>query len=338
MKLLKSRTFACVVMIMVILVTSFFGLKNKPVEVPEGGVKLDESLSTAYYEEFIVDEAGVLSKKTEKQLSIYNANWDQLAGRILAVVTVKQCDDVGYAAEDWAYELGLGENDAILLMEEKNGEYSFLCSGTFYDDIPNGLADEVLYEWIRKGNFDNAVLDLFAQVHLLHREYTSSVSFVGVRVGAIIAVVLLVILIIWICTLIDSVRYSRWNARYGSMPTPTVVYRPVLWWHRPGSVWYRRRRNPPPPPPRRPSGGGYRPPVNRPPMGGSRPPMGGGYRPSDPHRPSRPSSGGFSGGVRGGSSRGGGFSGGSRGGSRGGGFSGGSRGGGSRGGFSGGRR
>lgn len=346
MKLLKSRKFACVVMLVAILAMSFYGLKNRPVEVP-GGVKLNENLSTAYYEQFIVDEANALSKKTEKQLAIYNANWDQMAGRILSVVTVKQCDDAAYAAEDWAYELGLGENDAILLLDEKNREYSFLCSGTFYDDVPNGLADGAMYEWVVKGDFDTAALNLFAEVHLLHEPYQSSGG--GVRIGAMILVVLMIVLLIWVCTLIDSTRYSRWNARYGSMPAPTVVYRPVLWWHRPGSVWYRRRRNPVPPPPVRPVGGGHRPPVNRPSV--NRPPMGGGHRPpapprppvnrpSAPNRPSRPSSGSFGGGGRGGSSRGGGFSGGSRGGaSRGGGFSGGSRGGGGRsGGFGGGRR
>lgn len=341
MKLLKSRKFACVVMILTILVTSFFGLKNKPVEVPASGVKLDESLPTGYYEQFLVDDANVLSQKTEKQIAIYNANWDQLAGRIMAVVTVKQCDNAEDAAWDWAYELGLGENDAILLLEEKNGAYSFLCSGSFYDDVPSGLADTALYEGIRKGDYDTAVLSLCAEVHQLHEPYQSE----GSGVGAVILIVLMILLVVWICTLIDSKRYSRWNARYGSMPTPTVVYQPVLWWHRPGSVWYRQRRTPVPPPHRYPSGGGYRPQVNRPPVGGGRPYVGGGPRPSGPSRPaghSRPGSfgGGFSGGSRGGSSRGGGFNGGIRGGgSRGGGFSGGSRGGGSRGGgFSGGRR
>lgn len=347
MKILKSRTLAILVMIISIVLASFYGIKNKPVDLPDSGtVKLDESLSTAYYESYIVDEAKVLSSKTEKTLSIYNANWDKALGRIMAVVTVEKSNNAEDDAWEWAQALELGENDAILLIHEKGAECIVVASGTFYDDFaaqPVSFVDNLTYEAAKDGDFDTAALNLFAEVHLFRGGYSHSVS---VNLTAIVVLILLVIFIIVICGMIDNLRYSRWNARYGSMPMPPVVYRPVLWWHRPGSVWYRRRRNPPPPP---------RPPVGgpRPPMGGSRPggrpPVSGGSRPVS--RPSRPSSGSFGGGSRGGSfgsgrsgsfgggSRGGSFGGGSRGGgSRGGSFGGGSRGGGSRGGGFGGRR
>lgn len=343
MKLLKSRKFACIVMIVTILLTSFFGLKNKPVEVPEGGVKLDESLSTAYYESFIADEAKVLSSKTEKQIALYNANWDQWAGRLIGVVTVKNAGNIEDAAWDWAYELGLGDNDAILLIDVSAEDYVVVASpgGTFYDDFSAqspGFVDQAMYAGVDKGDYDHAVLTLFGQVHIFHEDY---VSGGGIRIGAIILVVLVILLIIWICTLVDSSRYSRWNARYGAMPTPTVVYRPVLWWHRPGSSWYRHRRNPSPPPPR--PTGGPRPPMGggpRPPMGSSpRPPVSGGSRPTRPSAPNRPSSGSFGGGRGnfGGSSHSGGSFGGGRGSFGGGSRSGGSFGG-SRGNFGGGSR
>ena len=368
MKILKSKPFAIMVMILSIVVATFHGLNSKPIEVPEGGVELDESLATAYYENYIVDEAKVLSAKEEKTLSVYNANWDQLAGRIIAVVTVERTDNVEDAAWDWAEALELGEDDAILLFDQKNRECIVVASGTFYDDFaarPVSFVDSITYEYVKNGDFGNAALALFAEVHLFHEDYVYSGGSGGGRVIAIIALILFVIFIIAICTMVDSTRYSRWNARYGTMPTPPVVYRPVLWWHRPGSSWYRRRRTPPPPPrppysggPRPPMGGAPRPPMNggsrprppRPPLsGGTRPPMGGSSRPGNSSRPSRPSSGSFGGGSRGGnfgSSRGGSFGGGSRPGSFGGGRSGGSFGGGSRGGgggsrgggFGGGRR
>lgn len=353
MKILKSKPFAIMVMILAIVLASFYGLKSKPaVETPEGGVELNENLPTAYYEEYIVDEANILSSKTEKSLSIYNANWDKLAGRIMAVVTVKKTDNAEDTAWDWAEELQLGENDAIVLFHEKGRECFVVASGTFYDDfasLPISFVDSLTYPELQEENFDEAALNLFAQVHLFHREYSHSVDLGGVRATAIVVLILFVIFLIAVCSLIDSTRYSRWNARYGTMPTPPVVYRPILWWHRPGSSWYRRRRNPPPPP-RPPHHGGPRPPMGggpRPPMGGSRPggrpPVSGSSRPVS--RPSRPSSGSFGGGSRGGSfgsGRSGSFGGGSRGGSFGGGRSGGSfggsRGGGSRGGGFGGRR
>lgn len=345
MKLLKSRPFAMMVMILAIVLASFYGLKTRPSAiVPEGGVELNENLSTAYYEEYIVDEANVLSSKTEKMLSVYNANWDEMAGRIIAVVTVEKSDNVEDDAWEWAEALELGENDAIFLIHKKGRECIVVASGTFYDDFAAqsvSFVDNLTYEAAQNGDFDEAALNLFAGAHLFHENYSHSVNLGSLQATAIVALILFVIFLIAVCSMIDSLRYSRWNARYGSMPAPPVVYRPVLWWHRPGSSWYRRRRNPPPPP-RPPMGG------PRPPMGGSRPPMGGSSRPVS--RPSRPSSGSFGGGSRGGSfgsSRSGSFGGGSRGGSfggsrssggsRGGSF-GGSRGGGSRGGGFGGRR
>ena len=357
MKLFKSRPFAIFVMVAAIFIACVHGFNTRPVvEVQEGGVALDEKLSTAYFEEFILDEAKILSSKTEKTLSIYNANWDQLAGRIIAVVTTKNAGNVEDAAWDWAYELGLGENDAILLIDAASGEYTVVASGTFYDDFSTqsgSFVDKAMYEGVSKSDYDAAVLNLFAQVHLFHREY----SYTSTNIGPILLIILLIIVLIFIFSMVDSARYSRWNARYGTMVTPPVVYRPVLWWHRPGSVWYRRRRRPVPPVPPVPPVGGPRPPVStpRPP----RPPMSGGSRPTGSYRPpvnhsrppmggsSRPNSGSFGGGRGGsfgGSSHSGSFGGGSRGGnfggsSRGGSFGGGSRGGGSsRGGSFGGRR
>ena len=375
MKLFKSRPFAIFVMIAAILIACVHGFNTRPVvEVQEGGVALDENISTEYFEQYILDEAKILSSKTEKTLSIYNANWDQLAGRIMAVVTTKNVGNVEDAAWDWAYELGLGENDAILLIDAASGEHIVVPSGTFRKDFSTqsgGFVDKVMYEGASKGDYDTAVLNLFAQVHLFHREY----SYTSDNAAAILLIILLIIVLIFIFRMVDSARYSRWNARYGTMVTPPVVYRPVLWWHRPGSSWYRRRRNPLPPPV--PPMGGPRPPVStprppRPPMSGGsrptpppRPPMSGGSRGAGSYRPpvnhsrppmsgsSRPNSGSFGGGRGGnfgggsrpgsgsfgGSSRGGSFGGGSRGGSFGGGSRGGSFGGGSRGGsFSGGSR
>lgn len=320
MKLFKSRPFAIFVMIAAIFVACVHGFSTREVvEVPNGTVPLDESLSTAYYGEYLIDEANILSSKTEQAILLYNANWDQLAGRIIAVVTTKNVGSIEDAAWDWAYDLELGEDDAILLIDASSGEYTVVASGTFYDDFAaqsGSFVDNAMYEGVRKGDYDTAVLELFGQVHLFYREY--SYSYSSVNAGGLLLLIAVIILVIFIFSMVDSARYSRWNARYGTMAVPPVVYRPVLWWHRPGSVWYRRRRNPipAPPPPRAPHSGGRRPPMG----GGSRPT--GSYRPPmNNHRPpssgSRPNSGSFGGGRGGsfgGSSRSGSFGGGSRGG------------------------
>ena len=367
MKLLKNRAFAALVLIVAITLSSLYGLSKKPsVEVLEGGAPLNEDLSTVGFEWLIVDEAGVLSGRTEKNLSLYNANWDKAAGSVMAVVAVADASPYGSDIEDaawnWAGELELGENDAILLVDAGRTDAYLVSSGRFADRF-NGAEGQYVRSCLSgpaaSGKWDEGVLALFAETHLLFD--TRSQSGGGSLLVSLLPAIILLIVLLVVFSWIDSLRYSSWYGRYGTMSVPTVVYRPIFWWHRPGSRWYRRRQMPPPPPPPRgPRGPGPRPPMGggpRPPMGGGpRPPVSGGPRPPRP-TPPRTGGGGFNrgGGFGGGSIGGGGFSrgggfgggrsgGGSFGGSRGGGFGGGSRGGGgfgggSRGGgFGGGRR
>lgn len=352
MKLLKNKAFAALVLIAAIALSSLYGLSKRPqVEVPEGGAALDDSLSTAYLSAYLVDEAGVLSAGTEKSVLLYNANWDKNSRGILAVVTTRGTASLGgieEAAWTWAEDLLLGENDAILLIDAGAEDYRLVASGTFYDLLAAQSAsfvDACMAGYVQQKDYNGGVLNLMGQLHLLQGSgaHSSGGGAFGI-IAALIPIFVLLIFLIVVFTMLDSLRYSGWYGRYGGMPVPPVVYRPILWWHRPGSSWYRRRCAPPPPHhrgpgPRPPMGGG--PGGPRPPMGGGprppRPPMGGGFTP--------PRSGSFGGGSRGGGfggPRSGSFGGGSRGGGFGGGFGGGSRGGsfggGGRGGGFGGRR
>lgn len=348
MKLLKNKAFAALVLIAAIALSSLYGLSKRPqVEVPEGGAALDDSLSTAYLSAYLVDEAGVLSAGTEKSVLLYNANWDKLSRGILAVVTTRGTASLGgieEAAWTWAEDLLLGENDAILLIDAGAEDYRLVASGTFYDLLAAQSAsfvDACMAGYVQQRDYNGGVLNLMGQLHLLQGSgaHSSGGGAFGI-IAALIPIFVLLIFLIVVFTMLDSLRYSGWYGRYGGMPVPPVVYRPILWWHRPGSRWYRRRCAPPPPHhrgpgPRPPMGGG--PGGPRPPMGGGprppRPPMGGGFTP--------PRSGSFGGGSRGGGfggPRSGSFGGGSRGGGFGGGSRGGSFGGGGRGGGFGGRR
>ena len=348
MKLLKNKAFAALVLIAAIALSSLYGLSKRPqVEVPEGGAALDDSLSTAYLSAYLVDEAGVLSAGTEKSVLLYNANWDKLSRGILAVVTTRGTASLGgieEAAWTWAEDLLLGENDAILLIDAGAEDYRLVASGTFYDLLAAQSAsfvDACMAGYVQQRDYNGGVLNLMGQLHLLQGSgaHSSGGGAFGI-IAALIPIFVLLIFLIVVFTMLDSLRYSGWYGRYGVMPVPPVVYRPILWWHRPGSSWYRRRCAPPPPHhrgpgPRPPMGGG--PGGPRPPMGGGprppRPPMGGGFTP--------PRSGSFGGGSRGGGfggPRSGSFGGGSRGGGFGGGSRGGSFGGGGRGGGFGGRR
>ena len=345
MKFFQKRSVAIAVLILAILASGAWGLHKAPaVDLSTDGAKLDASLSTTAFEQYVRDDAGLLSSKTEETASLYNANWDQMFGSIMAVVTADSVSNMEDATYDYAISMELGTNDAILLIAKQQQDYYLLASGNFYDlldSLPQSFVAVCMADDVAKKDYDGAVQALFAQLHVeMSRQNAEDEEIGGSMLG--IVLVLIAVFIVWI--ILDRMRYNRYRRRYMApgMGAPTVVYRPIF--------WGRPRRPRPPRPPRGPGGpggpGGPRPPRS----GGPRPPYSGGSRPSvgaRPSQPRRPSGSGSSFGGFGSSGRGGGFGGGGSfggfgGGSRGGGFGGGGRsggfGGGGRGGGFGGRR
>ena len=330
MKFFQKRGVAIAVLILAILASGAWGLHKAPVvSTPEGGEKLDSSLSTAAFTQYVRDDAGVLSDKTEEAIGLYNANWDKMFGSIMAVVTVQSSDDLENTAYDYAEAMQLGTNDAILLIAKQQQDYYLVASGDFYDllsSLSQSFVASCMEDGVQKGDYDAAVRSLCAALHVeLSQQYQQSEAALDEAASRVMFIMILIIFfILWIA--LDGMRYRRYRRRYmmPGMGIPTVVYRPIFWGRRP------------PRSPRPPRSGGPRPPYGGGSSGGNRRP------PQPPRRPSRSggSFGGFgstgrgggfgSGGSFGGfgSSRGGGFGGGSFGGSRGGGFGGGGRGGG----------
>ena len=131
MKFFQKRGVAIVVLILAIVASSAWGLHKTPaVSTPEGGEKLDPSLSTAAFEQYVRDEANVLSDKAEKAVSLYNANWDKMFGSIMAVVTVQSSDNLENTAYDYADTMQLGSNDAILVIaKQQHPSHRRRCPG-----------------------------------------------------------------------------------------------------------------------------------------------------------------------------------------------------------------
>ncbi len=325
MKFFQKRGVAVTVLVLTIIASCAWGLHKAPAsDLPTddsdstGVGTLDTTLSTAAFEPYVQDEAGLLPENTEEEVCLYNANWDKLFGGIMAVVTVQSSDDLENTAYDYADTMQLGENDAILVIAEQQQDYYVIASGSFYDlldGLSDSFVDSCMADGVQSGDYDAAVQELFSQLHTeLSWQYqpedqTAQDDDTGT--AAMFLMLLLAILVLWV--VLDRVRYDRYRRRYlmPGMGVPPVAYYPIFW-GRP-----RPPRAPRPPRPPRPprSGGGP-----RPPQGGPRPPRGGfgGGR-----------SGGFGGGRSGGfgGGRSGGFGGG-----RSGGF-----GGGRSGGFGGGR-
>ncbi|MCI9159364.1 MAG: TPM domain-containing protein [Lawsonibacter sp.] len=345
-KPLSAWILTAVMIITAIWIGQTRGAQHEPAPLPSGSAALDEALSTKQFAGYIWDEAGVLSSKEEEQICLYNANWAQRYDSIIAVAAVVSVDG---DLKDYAYDLGdeieLGGADAVLAIDTEARD-AYLLVGQDYlltDHQVTDYMDNVLYVPISHGQYGEGVLSLFRALNDCYVDdyglgYLDPGGGSSVQTGipgggwssGIVLMIFLLIALLLLASAIDQSRYTVYRRRYFGVASPPVVFRPILFWHGPGTSWYRRhwRQPPPPPPPRPPKspGGGH-------PFGGSR---GGGFSQGGGVR-----GGGFSGGSRGGGFsrgggvRGGGFSGGSRGGGfsrgggvRGGGFSGGSRGGG----------
>lgn len=348
MKFFQKRGVAIVVLILAIIASGAWGLHKAPaVSTPEGGEKLDPSLSTAAFTQYVRDDADILSDKTEKAVSLYNANWDKMFGSIMAVVTVQSSDNLENTAYDYADTMQLGSNDAILVIAKQQQDYYLVASGDFYD-LLSGLSQSFvascMESGVQKSDYDAAVQELCSQLHVeLSQQYQQSEAALDEAANGVMFIMILIIFfVLWI--MLDGMRYRRYRRRYmmPGMGVPTVMYHPIFWGRRP------------PRGPRPPCSGGP-----RPPQGGRGSSSGNRRPPQQPRRPSGGSGNSFGGfgssgrgggfgsgnfGGFGGSSRGGGFGGGGSfggfGGSRGGGFGGGRSGGfgGGRGGGFGGRR
>ena len=325
-----------------------------------------DRLDTRDYKKWLWDGADLLSAQAEEQICLYNANWDARYNSVVALVTVGSLD--GEDIEEYAWrqgaDMGLGEGDAILLISEEDETY-FVAPG---DDFATILTNRVVsdLEKVLSGQLnEQTVLSFYGALNqVYYGEFGLGNGAGPIQPGghedsggaALITLLVIAVMIVAVLSAIDRTRYNAYRARYYGVAAPPVMFRPIFFWHGPGSGWYRRHWHQPPPPPPPPPGG------PRGPGGfggggfgggssggfggaGNRGPRGGGTFGGRPSGGGRPGGfGGSFGSSRGGGfggSRGGGFGGGGFGGSRGGGF-GGSRGGGfgggSRGGGFGGRR
>lgn len=116
------------------------GGRREPEPLPSGSTALDESLSTAGYDKWIWDDADILSASTEKQINLYNANWDYRYNSVVAIVTTDSTSDLEEFAWDQGIDLGLGEGDAILAISARDEDW-FVAPG---DDFSTILTNRVV--------------------------------------------------------------------------------------------------------------------------------------------------------------------------------------------------
>ena len=113
MKLFQKTWFAWLLTAVMIAVAVGIGLSKGPASntpAPAPGLGLDESLSTQNVQKFFWDDVHIFSSSTQRQINLYNANWDYRYNSVVAIATTQS---PGGSLEDFAWDcgsdMGLGE-------------------------------------------------------------------------------------------------------------------------------------------------------------------------------------------------------------------------------------
>lgn len=250
MKSIWAKVAAAVLAVAVIVTAIILIAANRPlIEAPKGTAPLDNKLDTSSVAHLVVDEANILSEETEQIICIYNVNWNALAERCMAVVTVESTSNAENDAWEWVQRLSLGKDDALLLMEAGGDkECALVADGTFRDDLATlkeGYLERLTYMAVRADEFDMAALAVCERMHYFcgydaesHRRANVTE---GVIVIAIIGLFVVPFLFHQIAEKIDNRRFRRWYENYGKIDPSMVPWRTVFLWHRRGSRWYNAR-------------------------------------------------------------------------------------------------
>lgn len=350
MNFFKKQGVAILIALVLIATAVGIGQWRKPAEQVNQGVStgqsLDTSLPTGKYEQYIYDDAGLLSASAEKTIALYNANWDQRYNSVVGIVLVNTLN--GQNIDDFAWDQGddmkLGKGGAVVVVAWEDGLYTMVYGDDFSTILTGHVIDTLgvpLDDMINASNPEADLIRFYSEMNEVYLDNFGVSNGDRAMGGGIILLLVGLFIFLMVASALDRARYDTYYNRYYSMGvTPPIMFRPILFWHGPGYGWYRSRWSP--------SYHHHYHGNHRGPGGGGNPGGFGGVGNSGPRGGGtfggRPTGGaGSFGGSRGGGSfggsRGGGFgggrSGGSFGGSRGGGSFGGSRGGG---GFGGGRR
>ena len=235
MKIFKNRAVAWVVLVLAVVGSVCIGLSRKDSFLAKEPV----ALPGVEYQQWICDEADMLSDDTVAYITERNADWD---AKYYAVVAVATADSIrGWTPEEAAKQLGadwkLGKNDMLLLMV-RDDDYYVACGDSVlavlnqYDTMQAKLKQSIegLYY---SGDFDGAAAAFFRQADVFYGQmaqmqpsggYSNSYNSGGewnapAKTGSggvsLGSVVLLIVAILVVWALLDRVRIQ---------PLPAAVY------------------------------------------------------------------------------------------------------------------
>lgn len=158
MKVLKSRRFALIVLMIVVVAGLLYGISRKPIAVE--------------YAHWIADDAGLLTAETRQTLEDYNKQWNSRYTAVVAVATVDSTH--GWSGKQYASALGkewgLGQNDMLLLMVKGDHYYVLLgdsVNQTATDTQLSKLKTAVETDYYAD-DYDKAALSFFRMADVVY--------------------------------------------------------------------------------------------------------------------------------------------------------------------------
>jgi len=251
MKFLQKTWVAWTLTAVMIVAAVGIGLsKPAPSPAPEtpatpsaSSATLDTSLDVSDYTKWVGDGAGVLSAGEIRQISLYNANWDQRYGSIIVVETLAAAPDQSLA--DYARSMGtdfnLGSADGYLVLVP-SAQDAYLAVG---DDFPPVDISSYLTRYLQGNMQQNqvgtGVLSLFSALNDYYvANYGTGSSpagddlYVDDGSSALVGFLVLIVIVVLIASVVDRLRYNAYRQSYYGVPNPPYVFRPILFWHGPG--------------------------------------------------------------------------------------------------------
>ena len=169
MKVFKSRGFALAVLVLVVVAGSLYGLSRKPIAVQ--------------YQQWIADDAVMLTESTRESLESYNDQWDSRYSAVVAVATVGSTH--GWTGERYAAmlgkEWGLGQNDMLLLMIEGK-DYQVLYGNSVNStitDTQESMLRRALDSDYYDGDYDQAALKFFRAADVVFAQLGQQIKDLG---------------------------------------------------------------------------------------------------------------------------------------------------------------
>lgn len=275
MNFLKKTPVAVVLTILVVALCCVWGYTraiedSAPQSHSTGQLSAGQS-ELNYYLDWIVDDAELFTLNTREQLAQYNLNLDKSYSSLVCVQTATYLNgkDIDGYTDERSEELGLGERDMLLVLDtysedwylvygrdmipyvDASGELENICRAElddfFEEDADQNAAILTLYrnlsDWYEEAVPAIDQSDVQGPLSSGSKTEMSSITLGAIFSGILIAVLLnfwWIALLLIVLNCVDRVRYNRYRAQYDGVGVPLTRFRPVLFWHRPGSRWYQR--------------------------------------------------------------------------------------------------